>query len=143
VGGASNRPLPRGSLRTPKGVCFVYGRRPARASDAIFAPTKNCPSAPVPHEFLVGRRMATTASNDPNAAALAAEPVHLTFEVGELTFAAGELAQLDPGFVFPLRAPLARPVVVKANGVRFGVGELVEIDGALAVRLIEGDGDGT
>ena len=86
--------------------------------------------------------MATTSTDDPNAAALAAEPVTLTFELGDLTLAAGELAQLDAGFVFPLRAPLARPVVIKANGVRFGAGELVEIDGALAVRLVEGGGDG-
>jgi flagellar motor switch/type III secretory pathway protein FliN len=87
--------------------------------------------------------MATKSPDDPNAAALAAEPVKLTFELGDLTIAAGELALLDAGFVFPLRAPLDRPVVVKANGVRFGVGELVEIDGALAVRLAEGDGDGS
>jgi len=85
--------------------------------------------------------MATTASDDAGAA-LAAEPVRLTFEIGDLTLPAGELAQLDAGFVFPLRAPLARPVTIKANGVRFGAGELVEIDGALAVRLVEGAGDG-
>jgi len=86
--------------------------------------------------------MATTASDDPNRAALAAEPVRLTFELGDLTIAAGELAPLAAGYVFSLRLPLDRPVTIKANGVRFGVGELVEIDGALAVRLLEGGDDG-
>lgn len=86
--------------------------------------------------------MATTASEDPNAAALAAEPVRLTFELGDLTLPAGELAQLDVGYVFPLRLSLDRPVTIKANGARFAAGELVEIDGALAVRLLEGDGHG-
>jgi flagellar motor switch/type III secretory pathway protein FliN len=71
------------------------------------------------------------------------EPVLLTFLFGELAIPAAELASLDAGFVFPLRAPASRPVVILANGAKFAAGELIEVDGALAVRLCEGDGDGT
>lgn len=86
--------------------------------------------------------MAASSTNVENNAALAAEPITLTFQLGELTLPASELASLAAGFAFPLRASLARPVVILANGSKFGVGELVEVDGSLAVRLCDGGGDG-
>jgi type III secretion system YscQ/HrcQ family protein len=76
------------------------------------------------------------------AAALAAAPVRLTFEVGEASMPAEDLAKLDAGYLFILRTPRAHPVTIKANGVFFGRGELVQIDGALGVRLLEEPGNG-
>jgi type III secretion protein Q len=78
----------------------------------------------------------STASN------LGGEPIRLTFEIGELTTSVAELAALDAGYIFPLRASLSRPVTIKANGAPFGVGELVEVDGVLTVRLLEAGRDG-
>jgi type III secretion protein Q len=86
--------------------------------------------------------MVASTANDGNIAALGSEPITLSFQLGELVVPAAELASLDAGFVFSLRAPLARPIVILANGARFGTGELVEVDGAIAVRLCEGGGDG-
>ena len=85
--------------------------------------------------------MASPTNEEGSAKLIDGQPIRLTFELGELTMPAGNLATLDAGFVFPLRASLSRPVTIKANGEPFAVGELVELDGALAVRLLEaGDG---
>jgi len=85
--------------------------------------------------------MAAPKNDEGIAKTIDEESIRLTFELGELSMPAGALATLDAGFVFPLRASLARPVTIKANGSAFGVGELVEVDGAIAVRLLEaGDG---
>jgi type III secretion protein Q len=81
--------------------------------------------------------------DDPNASALDSEPVTLSFQIGTLAVSAAELASLDAGYIFPLRVSKARPIVILANGARFGAGELVEIDGAIAVRLCEGEADGS
>ena len=86
--------------------------------------------------------MASASKDDGIAAALDAEPIRLTFEVGQAAVPAGELARLDAGHVFLLRTPLDRPVAILANGVPFGRGELVQVAGELAVRLLEGDADG-
>jgi type III secretion protein Q len=87
--------------------------------------------------------MAASSTERGNDAALDSEPISLTFQLGELSVPAAELRSLDAGFVFPLRISLERPVSILANGGKFGVGELVEVDGALAVRLLEGDGHGS
>ena len=86
--------------------------------------------------------MAVSTTSDANSQALDSEPVRLAFQLGELVVPLADLASLETGYVFSLRAPLDWPVVILANGEKFGVGELVEIDGSLAVRLCEGGGDG-
>ena len=86
--------------------------------------------------------MAASSISDGNDSALESEPIKLAFQLGELVVPLADLASLEPGYVFSLRMPLDRPVVILANGEKFGVGELVEVDGSLAVRLCEGDGDG-
>jgi type III secretion protein Q len=80
-------------------------------------------------------------SDESITAALDNSAVRLTFEVGGQTLTVAELARLEAGFVFSARVPVERPVLIRANGVPFGRGELVRIDDALAVRLLEGDGD--
>ena len=86
--------------------------------------------------------MAASTTSDGNDSALDSEPVRLTFQLGELVVPLADLASLEAGYVFSLRMPLDRPVVILANGEKFGVGELVEVDGSLAVRLCEGSGNG-
>ena len=61
-------------------------------------------------------------------------PVLLTFEVGRLAIELGQLRRFGPGSVIEL--PRRHPLVeIAAHGRRVGEGELVEVDGAVGVRI--------
>ena len=64
-------------------------------------------------------------------------PVQLGFELGRTEMSIGELADLQPGYVFPLAAALeGSNVTIRANGRVAGRGELVAIGDTLGVRLL-------
>ncbi|MBR0647780.1 type III secretion system cytoplasmic ring protein SctQ [Plastoroseomonas hellenica] len=64
-------------------------------------------------------------------------PIRLAFEVGRAEMSLAELGAVGEGHIFPLgRDPLAGPVDILANGRRIGQGELVEVGGTLAVRVL-------
>lgn len=64
-------------------------------------------------------------------------PVQLDFEIGKLELSVGELAALQPGYVFALPANLeGANVAVRANGRSVGRGELVAVGDTLGVRLL-------
>lgn len=64
-------------------------------------------------------------------------PVQLVFLAGETEVALRDLKQIAPGYLFDLGRPVDRHVEVRANGRRIGIGELVEIDGRVGVRLLK------
>ena len=64
-------------------------------------------------------------------------PVQLVFLAGETHIALRDLRQIAPGYVFDLGRPVDRHVEVRANGRRIGIGELVEIDRRVGVRLLK------
>ncbi len=63
-------------------------------------------------------------------------PVTLTFEVGHLDMALGELRRLGPGSVIELGRSRHELVEIAAHGRTVGQGELVEIEGAVGVRIV-------
>lgn len=70
-------------------------------------------------------------------------PVILDFELGHLSVPLAELAALRPGYVFQLGTPLEEArVVIRANGVRVGHGELVAVGEVLGVQLLAIDANG-
>ena len=62
--------------------------------------------------------------------------VHLSFDLGERIMTVAELAAINPGSVVALDSPLARCVYVRANGRLIGRGEIVQIDDAIGVRVM-------
>ena len=64
-------------------------------------------------------------------------PVQLVFLAGEKEVALRDLKQISPGYVFDLARPVDRHVEVRANGRRIGIGELVEIDRRVGVRMLK------
>ena len=64
-------------------------------------------------------------------------PVQLVFLAGETEVTLRDLRHIAPGYVFDLRRPVDRHVEVRANGRRIGIGELVEIDGRVGVRMLK------
>jgi type III secretion protein Q len=71
-------------------------------------------------------------------AALASDlPVDVRVECGQLELTVAEASRLRPGDVLRLRAPLSGEVSLTAGGRRIGRGQLVEVDGELAVELVE------
>ena len=64
-------------------------------------------------------------------------PVQLVFLAGETQVALRDLRRIAPGYVFDLGRAVDRHVEVRANGRRMGIGELVEIDGRVGVRLLK------
>lgn len=64
-------------------------------------------------------------------------PVQVEFELGRTEMSIGELADLQPGYVFPLATPLeGASVTIRANGRIAGRGELVAVGETLGVRLL-------
>ncbi len=63
-------------------------------------------------------------------------PVTLTFEVGRLTMPLGQLRRLGPGSVIELGRSRHELVEIAAHGRSIGQGELVEIEGAVGVRVV-------
>ena len=76
--------------------------------------------------------------SDPNAISAADSiPVSLDFDLGNLAVPLGELAALQPGYVFELPNSLdSVRVVIRANGTRVGHGELVAVGDVLGVQLL-------
>jgi type III secretion system YscQ/HrcQ family protein len=70
-------------------------------------------------------------------------PVSLDFDLGTLALPLGELAVLKPGYVFELPGSLEKlRVVIRANGTRVGLGELVAVGDVLGVQLLALEIDG-
>lgn len=64
-------------------------------------------------------------------------PVRVEFELARTEMSVGELADLQPGYVFPLATTLeGSNVVIRANGRVAGRGELVAVGDTLGVRLL-------
>ena len=64
-------------------------------------------------------------------------PVQLVFLAGQTEVALRDLRQISPGYIFDLGRPVDRHVEIRANGRRIGIGELVEIDRRVGVRLLK------
>jgi type III secretion protein Q len=82
--------------------------------------------------------------SDPKASGAADSiPVSLDFDLGNLALSLGELAALKPGYVFELPGSLEKlRVVIRANGTRVGLGELVAVGDVLGVQLLALETDG-
>lgn len=64
-------------------------------------------------------------------------PVQLDFELGRTELSVGELAGLQPGYVFALPSHLeGANVSIRANGQAVGRGEVVAVGDTLGVRLL-------
>jgi type III secretion protein Q len=63
--------------------------------------------------------------------------VAVTFDLGQLELAIGELRRVREGYVLDLQRPLEGAVALRVNGRLIGRGELVDIEGSLGVRVIE------
>jgi type III secretion protein Q len=80
---------------------------------------------------------ATPAEAAPAADPARRLPMQLEFELGRTEMSIGELADLQPGYVFPLATALeGSNVTIRANGRVAGRGELVAVGDTLGVRLL-------
>lgn len=62
-------------------------------------------------------------------------PLQVTVEAGVLPLRLGQLRRLEAGSVLRLEQVLPPCVLLRCNGMEFARGELVEIDGCLAVQI--------
>ncbi|GEJ55573.1 FliM/FliN family flagellar motor switch protein [Anaeromyxobacter diazotrophicus] len=70
----------------------------------------------------------------------ASYPLTLSVEVARVTVTFGELARLEPGAVLALDVRRGGAVVLRAGERALARGELVDVDGALGVRVVELEG---
>ena len=68
---------------------------------------------------------------------LADVELDVTVELGRRQLSLREVAALDVGSVVELDTPAGAPLAVFANGRRIATGEVVVVDGQLAVRVRE------
>jgi type III secretion protein Q len=68
-------------------------------------------------------------------------PITLQFEAGQIRLTVAQAARLAPGAVLGLQeTPGPAQVLIRAGGVALGTGELVEVDGRLAVQILRWTG---
>ncbi len=63
-------------------------------------------------------------------------PIKLSFDLGERSVTLGELQAIAPGYTFDLGRDLRQAVIIRANGMRIGEGELVDIEGRTGVAVL-------
>ena len=64
------------------------------------------------------------------------ERFHIVVDAGHADLAPEEVAALAPGSVIPLDRKVGHPVEIVANAVTVARGELVEVRGRVAVRVL-------
>lgn len=62
--------------------------------------------------------------------------MRVSFDLGQRSMTLGELRQLSAGYVFELGRPVRSAVNIRANGKLIGEGELVDVDGQMAVSIL-------
>ncbi|WP_183085228.1 type III secretion system cytoplasmic ring protein SctQ [Trinickia fusca] len=131
------------------GAIALYVRRLDEASGAL--EFLGWDTARFAHASSDSRSLSYSASANStmeNASALSSQPPHesdtvpfedvpvtLTFVVGKLQSTIGELRAMAAGHVLQWHANTRGQVAIEANGALIGYGELVEVDGRLAVEL--------
>lgn len=75
-------------------------------------------------------------SGPKDAGSLEAIPIRLSFDAGHLDIPLAEVRRLQVGSIVPVGRGAAELVEISANGRRIGAGELVELEGAVAVRIV-------
>jgi type III secretion system YscQ/HrcQ family protein len=116
----------------------AHGDKQMRTWNVCYDGTRLTVSAHVlnsPTELIMSDPIATDAADN--------IPVSLDFDLGSLALPLGELAVLKPGYVFELAGSLEKlRVVIRANGTRVGLGELVAVGDVLGVQLLALEIDG-
>jgi len=76
--------------------------------------------------------------DDENGGEKTLDGIHMrvSFDLGQRSMTLGELRQLSPGYVFELGRPVRSAVNIRANGKLIGEGELVDVDGQMAVSIL-------
>ncbi len=87
----------------------------------------------VERSFSVETGEATATASKPDLATL---PLRLHVVVGEKEFTLAEIESLNSGAIVELESAKTDPVRLMVNGKILGEGELVEVEGALAVRVL-------
>lgn len=64
-------------------------------------------------------------------------PVDIRFQLGRQLITLAELRSIKPGYVFETALNVEKPVTIIANGVKVGIGEIVDISGKIGVRVTE------
>jgi len=64
-------------------------------------------------------------------------PVRLTFDLGDLVMPFSEIKSLTPGYLIELNIPVSQAVTIRSLNKVIGVGELVNIDGRMGVRIVK------
>lgn len=116
------------------------GWRIAAPAQALSSVTERSPmnetDVPQNNDDGAERDAATGTQGNPDEIARSL-PVQLSFDIGRVEIGVGELASLQPGYVFALPSHLeGANVTIRANGRDAGRGEVVAVGDTLGVRLL-------
>lgn len=64
-------------------------------------------------------------------------PVKITMDLGNVLIPMGEMKRLTSGYVFTTEQSTASPVTLRIHGKRFAVGELLDVEGRIGVRIVD------
>ncbi len=75
--------------------------------------------------------------NDEIITAIEDIPVRLTFDLGDLILPFKEIKSLTQGYLIDLNTPVTQAVTIRSLNRIIGMGELVDIDGHMGVRIVK------
>lgn len=64
-------------------------------------------------------------------------PVKITMDLGNVLIPMGEMKKLASGYVFTTEQSTASPVTLRIHGKRFAIGELLDVEGRVGVRIVD------
>ncbi|MDE7469657.1 MAG: FliM/FliN family flagellar motor switch protein [Desulfovibrionaceae bacterium] len=64
-------------------------------------------------------------------------PVKITMDLGNVLIPMGEMKKLASGYVFTTEQSTASPVTLRIHGKRFAIGELLDVEGRIGVRIVD------
>lgn len=90
-------------------------------------------------DITTATRETTLATRQPTAdlAPVADAPLELSVEIARFTLPLGEIATLCRGEVLITGKPVGQRVTLRAASRAIAIGELVDVDGAIGVRIVD------
>jgi flagellar motor switch protein FliN/FliY len=130
-----------------RGLVETHSWDPAPADSSPVTSRSNGPSAHAEgieanDENAEKSSMSQSTNPNPTLEVLDEAAVVVRVELGAVEMSAREWAELGNGDVVTLGRKLGTPAVLRVGGVEVARGELVQVDGEYAVRILSRTGDG-
>jgi type III secretion system YscQ/HrcQ family protein len=94
-------------------------------------------SSPMQLTIQSGIQTMSDEHNDENLTSIQQIPIRLSFDLGDLEIPFEQLQYFKQGHIIDLKKPVSQSVTIRSLNRVIGTGELVEVDGNMAVKIVK------